>query len=257
MALSVIKQGLSILGDVDDTPVDGATKKGISSNWAYDHEADLTPHLAEALPLLLGKCNLLVVPTNAGWTSEVVGSGDTSQTIERIAMSTGTTANSSAKLHTVLGGLNQGLADYSGMTWDKKLYIKVDLARVTYNSEAVARLQLKAVGTIGELADKGVGIRIDNIALKGESYGTALGVVDLAVTLTNARTKQIVIVLDPSIPKVEWWIDEVLKGSQTTSANIPSGTTASNIYLVFSILNGVTAAGADATVHNPTIWQAR
>ena len=25
-------------GDVDDTPVDGATTAPISSNWAYDHE---------------------------------------------------------------------------------------------------------------------------------------------------------------------------------------------------------------------------
>ena len=48
MALSAIKQGLSIFGDVDDTPVDGATKKGVSSNWAYDHDADLDAHTRNA-----------------------------------------------------------------------------------------------------------------------------------------------------------------------------------------------------------------
>jgi len=56
MALSVIKQGLSILGDVDDTPVDGATKKGISSNWAYDHKALLDAHTKNMLEQsLVGK----------------------------------------------------------------------------------------------------------------------------------------------------------------------------------------------------------
>ena len=44
MALSAIKQGISIFSDVDDTPVDGATKKGISSNWAHDHTARFDAH---------------------------------------------------------------------------------------------------------------------------------------------------------------------------------------------------------------------
>ena len=52
MALSVIKQGLSIFGDVDDTPVDGATKKGVSSNWAYDHKAALDAHTKNPLEVV-------------------------------------------------------------------------------------------------------------------------------------------------------------------------------------------------------------
>jgi len=31
-------------GDVDDTPVDGVTTAPVSSNWAYDHEADTSTH---------------------------------------------------------------------------------------------------------------------------------------------------------------------------------------------------------------------
>lgn len=38
----------TVLGteDVDDTPVDGATTDPVSSNWAYDHAADLAAHIA-------------------------------------------------------------------------------------------------------------------------------------------------------------------------------------------------------------------
>lgn len=41
-------------GDVDDTPVDGATTAPISSNWAYDHAADDTAHGNVPAPILTG-----------------------------------------------------------------------------------------------------------------------------------------------------------------------------------------------------------
>uniref|UniRef100_A0A6M3K0M4 Uncharacterized protein n=1 Tax=viral metagenome TaxID=1070528 RepID=A0A6M3K0M4_9ZZZZ len=33
--------------DVDDTPVNGAATDAISSNWAYDHSADVDAHSAQ------------------------------------------------------------------------------------------------------------------------------------------------------------------------------------------------------------------
>ena len=41
-------------GDVDDTPVDGATNAPISSNWAYDHAADDSAHGNVPAPILTG-----------------------------------------------------------------------------------------------------------------------------------------------------------------------------------------------------------
>lgn len=41
-------------GDVDDTPVDGATTAPISSNWAYDHAADDSAHGNVPAPSLSG-----------------------------------------------------------------------------------------------------------------------------------------------------------------------------------------------------------
>ena len=38
--------------DVDDTPVNGATKVPPSSNWAYDHAADIDAHMRDFLQLL-------------------------------------------------------------------------------------------------------------------------------------------------------------------------------------------------------------
>lgn len=39
-----------LIADIDDTPVDGITNAPISSNWAFDHEADADPH--SVYPLL-------------------------------------------------------------------------------------------------------------------------------------------------------------------------------------------------------------
>ena len=48
-------KGREIISDAkvpDDTPVDGVTSRPVSSNWAYDHAADLDAHMRDFLQLL-------------------------------------------------------------------------------------------------------------------------------------------------------------------------------------------------------------
>ena len=46
-AITRLKTGLSRLSGIDDTPVDANIWDAISSNWAYDHAADLNAHIRD------------------------------------------------------------------------------------------------------------------------------------------------------------------------------------------------------------------
>lgn len=217
------------------------------------HETSLSPHLAESLPVLLKGGNLLHVPTNAGWTAVVTGSGATEQAVFYLNVNTGNTANSSALLRVVTEGFHRDIADAYAWDWAKKAYLVFNYIRDDSCATGIARFQLKGVNTIGALAAKGIGLRVDNLALVGESYGTELGEVDLATTLALLKIYQIAIVFYPG-SKIEWYVNGVLKGTQSTSAKIPTGNIPDS-YLVHSAENGATAAHFLSRILHPKIWQ--
>ncbi len=218
------------------------------------HEQILDPHLVETLPVLLKGGNLLHIPTNTRWTQSVAGSGTTVQEIQRIATWTGTTASSSALLRCDLGGFVLA-SSFWLLDWDKKIYLVFNYVREALDTEAVARFQIKETNTEGALGAKGIGIRSDNFALMGESYGTALGVVNLATTIPVGQSYQIVIIHYPA-SKIEWYVNGILKGTQPTSANIPSGKAGGVSCVVNSIINGVTGGvNVGSSIFQPKIWQ--
>ncbi len=54
----------NIIGDIDDTPVDGAITSAISSNWAYDHVAASDPHTGYILKSLFDADTFLYASTD-------------------------------------------------------------------------------------------------------------------------------------------------------------------------------------------------
>ncbi len=205
----------------------------------------------EFLAALLKGGNLLHIPTNAGWTETVVGSGVVSQEPTRHYVNTAGSAESEAILSAAFLGFNADV-DLDHINWGKKLYVMLNYTRLGSCATAIARLQIKTVATRGALAAKGIGIRLDNLVLKGESYGTALGVIDLATALASSRMVRIVIIHYPA-SKIEWYVNGVLKGTQSTINNIPSGD--DDVFIVHSIINQVTASGAVSILHHPKVWQ--
>ena len=195
----------------------------------------------ELLANLMARCSWLCLPTNAGWLEDVAGSGASDQAPPFLWVGTGITANSKALLWSSLFGVCPGVDQYA-FNWDKKLYLLFSTIRNGSDAEVVARVQIKPINTEGELAGKGIGLRIDNFALVGESYGTALGTVNLGVTMADRILYQIAIIHYPG-EKIEWWVDGVLKARQTATANIPSGTVSSS-EIVKSIRNGATGGVA-------------
>lgn len=214
---------------------------------------------SKKLGRLFAEENFLQVPST-GWTQTLVGGGTTTQGITAQRIRTSVTANSSSLL-TLLVWNNFGSRELGAalgsqtIWWEHRLELIFNISLPASDSEAVTRIQIKQESTIGALGDKGIGLRIDNLALVGESYGSSLGTVDLATTLTVDDVVRIRIVLDPVALTIAWFVDDVLKGTQSTAGKIP--TTSSNVcYLAISVANGATGGVAYlADIANPIVVQ--
>jgi hypothetical protein len=190
----------------------------------------------EYLEGLLDEYRIIDVPTNGGWYTSLVGSGSQEQRPFYLNVSTGTTALSSTLCYAYVLGLNSSTSSRHYVDWTKRLEIHFTIARLNSDPECVARFQLKESNTLGQLAQRGVGIEIANYALRGEGYGTSRGTVYL-MTLANDRPYEIRIVKDGS--ELEFWVNNVLLGnlSEAYVPNVPGTVYAS---LVASINNGTT-----------------
>lgn len=212
----------------------------------------------ENYAILLMRSNILYVPTNAGWTADHIVNGWGWLGPSAVVSYTGVGVNGRGLQHTSLSGFTQGAGWLDFFNWGKKTYLVFNVSRINSDAQVIARCQLKEANAEGALAAKGIGLRMDNYALVGESYGTALGTVALGVTLNSGEDKQVVIIHDPDTPQIMWYVDGVLEGTQSTAANIPSGLGGATGYLVASIINGA-AGGVDGGlwVFHPKIWQDR
>lgn len=211
----------------------------------------------EFLAALLKGGNLLHIPTNAGWTEVLAQAGSTSQALTSLNVTSGATAGGKGLLHGSMIGLANGISYNTPVRLDRKLYLIFGCARYLSVAAAIARLQLKQVNTEGALSAKGFGLRVDNMALVGESYGTELGTVSLATSLVNVIEAQIVILFDPATPKIEWYVNGVLKGTQSTVAKIPTGSLSYPAPMVMSVINGAAASNASWWIFRPIFWQVR
>jgi hypothetical protein len=192
---------------------------------------------------LFRKYKLFRIPTNAGWTSSLVGSGGYVYGVAQLATYTGTTANSRGMVYAYVYELNSGDITHSYIDWTKRLELEFNLTRLNSDAEAVARVQLKEANTEGALAQRGIGIEIQNFTMYGEGYGTARGTVAIG-TLTNGRLARVKIVKTDSA--VQFWVNGVLAGTLTGTA-VPNvrGTVP---YIVVSVINGATG-GVSAIIY--------
>ncbi len=236
------KQGYGIFANVPDVDVEifDCDLRG-NFTGAIGHPEFITGRVERNLGY---EWKELIVPTNAGWTTSLLGSGGVSQNPFRIAPYTGTTANSRGLAYVATLGLNSGDRVRVACDYSKRLEWEFIICRRFSDSEAVARIQLKQVNTEGDLANVGIGLRIDNYTVLGEAYGTARQTVSLG-TLTDDRIWRVKIVLIPNT-RVEFWVDGVLRGSLTGTA-VPTGVTATT-WVVVSIINGPTG-GVNATLY--------
>jgi len=219
------------------------------------HKVALDPHLAESLPVLVTKGNLLVLPTNAGWSESFTNSGTFTSVPSYQMTKPGTDPSSMARLAAAFYGFSGTGPTYHQVDWDKKFYLYCVIRRNGSDSESMHRIQIKQASGEGALDAKGIGWKIDNLSVYGESYGTELGEVDLSTVLTQNRAYRLLLIHYPA-EKIEWYVDGTLVGTQATAAKIPSGYATSPCNAVHSSINGQT--GGIATyfaLMRPVIWQ--
>ena len=202
-------------------------------------------------PKLLSDGHYLQIPTT-GWTEGVTGSGVTVQALSYNSVNTGVTVSSTARLYT------GPLAGFSALSWssinfNNMVVFTFNMSRVTSEVNAIGRVQLKTVSTEGALGAKGIGIRVDNFALYGESYGDGpVALVSLG-DIVDSRVYQIKIIVYGGV-RAEWWVDGTFKAAQTVATKIPYGLVSA--YLVSSILTSTSNPSANAylLLFHPRLW---
>jgi len=178
--------------------------------------------------------------TPVEWTTAVIGAGST-VTVGALAMLvyTGNISPGQALAFLPVVGLRPG-GNPAHVDFSKRLKFSFWVMRQASNADAIAYIQLKQATAHGDLAAAGIGLRVNNMALLGESYGVARGTVALG-NLTDTSVHYIAIELDPLIPRIRFWVDGTVVGEQQTSNNIPQAVAAATYYLVIALDNGLTA----------------
>ena len=203
---------------------------------------------------LLDTWQWTVVPVASGWATAVTGSGTVGLGIRNLAVITGSTAGSTARAYTSENvGWNRGLSK-SIINWSKRVELYVVLNSPAATTNGVSRLTLGKHPSdgVGPLADKGVGLQVDNLALKGIAHdGTAGTTVDLASSLSLGVVELVKIVSD-GLGNVQWYVNGVLKGSTTAGPTGTSGT--DRVLLQVEADNGPDAAIQNLSVNDVKIY---
>jgi len=198
---------------------------------------------------LLRKRKVLRVLTNAAWATSNAGSGGHTFAPTFIAAYTGATANSRGMVYSRVFGLNSGDISPYRVDWTKDLELRFNVVRLNSDSEAVARVQIKEATSEGALAQRGIGIEINNFDMLGEGYGTVRGTVSIGTLTNNSLTRIRIVKRDDHI---EFWVNDVMQGVLTGTA-VPNVTGTVDAYIVISVINGPTG-GVNAILFVHDIW---
>lgn len=235
---------------VRDTSITGATGDPLTPARFSDNGLRTRFSMApNYLTQLLASGRYQPIPTSATWASTGnTGTATTTQATSYLQLRTGATNPSVAFGFTeVFGGMNN--SSLLSVDFGKKFILGFGLSRVTAGASVVGRVQIKNSSAAGPLAAVGLGIQINDLAMTGESYGSALGGVSLG-NLTDGASTQIMIIHYPGV-RTEWWLDGVYAAQQTDTTKIPSGTVGVRL---IGILGNNSVTDAQMFITQPWMW---
>jgi hypothetical protein len=211
----------------------------------------LLDKFGEVYPLTGGQEVLMpLIETADGWTETVVGTGSITQRQSDVILYTGTNANSSAKLVVECAFLFDGF-NWQRIDFSKRFIIKFSIMKAGDDSECVTNIFFSD-DTTPPLSEKGVGVKIDNLTLKGICYDSQLRTSGTLATLSGLYAKLIKIDFVPGTG-AKFYVDGTLV---ETLANIPTGQTTNPCDLTIKIENGATGTVNNYIAVSPiTIWK--
>lgn len=113
----------------------------------------------------------------------------------------------------------------NSLSWDNNRRFKATLKYSVGGSSADTRSYL----TVGDISGKYAGFLVKNTnQLYSSSYGTSGADVSLGITLTNNQVIKLEVVIDAGT-SIKYYVDGVLKHTQTTASKIPTGSADSRI----------------------------
>lgn len=158
------------------------------------------------------------------WTDSTSGSGSVDNKHRRAHAFTGTTSSSTALIRSDNApGYSAGKI-HNVLNWSKALLVRIVFANVG-TTNGIGRITLgKDTGDgVGALSRKGIGIQIEDQALKGIAHdGNTLDTVDLSTTLTDNEI-YIVDVVSDGEGNIEWFVDGTSQGTSTGGPTGDSG----------------------------------
>ena len=170
------------------------------------------------------------------WLETTNGTGNIDMRPRRYTIGTGATSTAWAKVSSIaIDRWTPGVAA-NVIDWTLPILIKVTLSVDDNTTNGTFKLSLgkQQSEAVGDLAQRGIGIAVDNLALKGIAHdGTSLDTTSLG-TLAAKQTYQILIVSDGA-GNVEWFLDGVASGS--TAAGPDAAGTAGDSGLQIEIQN--------------------
>ncbi len=150
---------------------------------------------------------------------------------------------------TTATGFSQGKAR-DVIAWGKPHHWRCELSMLAHTANGVARIIIGDPGVVpANPAAPAIGIRIDDLAVKGLAFGAALQTVDLATNLVALQTTIIDIQSDGD-GNVKWFINGVAKGNTALGPNADGA--AGDSRVTVSVANNADAANQTMTIHQ--IW---
>lgn len=190
----------------------------------------------------------IVVGTHS---SAVTGSGASYFSNPVMYIKTGASIGSTAMIYNYLFGQFSDLGTYYP-DFTRRHWVSFNISTTTDNASVVRYLRFEYVDTpsFADISSLGFGIKLANLSLLGESYGSQRGEVSLGTIEVN-RTYKIVIDHNPAQGYIKWYLDGVLVGEQTTAAAIPNEdkTISEAVYFRFAMSIGNVDSTADARLY--------
>ncbi len=184
------------------------------------------------------------VPVNAGWSTAGGSDGVVTQTPFVLKTNVVGTVGGTAIAYTPVALIGQmSTLNMEVTPFNNILAVEFLCYAQPNDANAVRYWQLGPGTSHGNLSGQGWGIKVANLTVTAQSYGSTLGEAAFADAMVTSKANRITILHDTERGVVEWFMNGKRQASQGTAACIPSGASTAQSKLLQSL--GTTSTSND------------